>query len=99
MGEAGMAWRCLPSSRNEQVSACAPTEKKTEERSEDVEGYDTGKTDRQGESEGEEGDLAGPRCRDGFSRESGEGEVPSLRRTWVYRETGGPPGFEERRNV
>lgn len=65
MGEVGMAWRCLPSSRNEEVSACTPTEKRRGGKSEDVEGYGTGKMERERER----------REKGGFSRTPAQGRI------------------------
>lgn len=73
---------CLPSSRNEEVSACMPTEKRwggEGRKSENVERYDAGRTEREEkrrEKRGAGGDGGGGGregcCRDGFSRELGE---------------------------
>lgn len=92
MGEVGMAWRCLPSSRNEEVSACTPTEKRRG-------GKERGRRrvrhrkDRERKREREKGGGGG------FSRTPGAGtdlvgsresvcEEPSTED--LVRETGGP---------
>lgn len=92
-----MAWRCLPSSRNEEVSACTPAEKRRGERARTQKGTARERqTDR--ERREKRGDLAGPPCRDGFSRESGE-RVRGAKHRGSGTRDWGPPGFEERRNV
>jgi len=73
MGEVGMAWRCLLSSRNdEQVSACTPRQKNDGGKSgAATEGRVRRRKDRareRGERASEQ-ERRGERCRDGFSRD------------------------------
>jgi len=101
MEEVEMAWRCLPSSRNEEVFACTPTEKMMGGKKRECKKGTVGKKDGKRVREKREkkgGDLTGPWCRDGFSRESGERVRGAEHRGSGTRDWG-PPGFEERRNV
>lgn len=82
---------CLPSSRNEEVSACTPTEKRRgEERGRRRVRH---RKEREKEKREKRGDPGRTGTALAESRERGVGTRGSGTRDW------GPPGFEERRNI
>lgn len=83
MGEVGMAWRCLLSSRNEQVYACTPREKRRRE-----ERVGRGRVRRRKDRERErrrEGPAAGTDL-----AETGRAREERAHTEDLVRETGGP---------
>lgn len=91
MGEVGMAWRVVYRLAGTKKYPRARRQKNDEGKSEDVEGYGTGRKERKRKERRGNPGRTGTALAE--SRERGVGTRGSGTRDW------GPPGFEERRNI